>query len=62
MKNFNKLISLLIVGCFVLSIVNLPVYSAQNTIEQIGTAQNKAEYNLQADYKTVKETKEAEQK
>ncbi len=59
MKIFKKLISVAVVSCFMLSIVNLPVYSAYNTIETIGTTQNKEEYNLQAEYKTVKETTQA---
>ena len=56
MKIFKKLVSVVIVSCFVLSIANLPAYSAYNTIETIGSAQNQEEYNLQADFKTVKET------
>ena len=55
MKIFKKLISVAVASCFMLSIVNLPVYSAYNTIEQIGTAQNQEEYNLQKDYESVKD-------
>ena len=48
MKNiFKKLISLLVVICFMLSVANIPAYSA---IENIVTEQNKEEYNLQKDY------------
>ena len=45
----KKIISVLIVSCFMLSIANLPAYSAIGTIK---TVQNQEEYNLQAEYDT----------
>ena len=59
-RKFKKLVSMLVVSCFILSIANLPAYSAISELENLGNTQIQEEYT--GDYVSVKASNQTDSK